>query len=790
MKLSMNWLSERFGAPLAPEAWAERFTLAGLECELLPASSDTRLDGVVVGHITGVAAHPEADKLRVCTVDDGSGSSRQIVCGADNAREGMAAPLALPGSRMPDGRAIEATELRGVASAGMLCSAAELGLAESSKGLLELDLDAPAGQPLAEWLGLDDTVIEFELTPDRGDCLSVLGVAREAAALEGQQLPVGPAPTDIPEDGAIDARTVAIEAPALCPVYWGRRIHGVDATRRSPDWLRERLRRSGLRSVSLVVDITNYVMLELGQPLHAFNDAALCGTVCVRRAEQGETLRLLNDENYTLDHGELVIADDDGAVALAGVMGGQRAEMRADSGVVFLESACFLPEAVAGTGRRHKLHSDAVHRYERGVDPALARRALDRATALILELAGGTAGAAVMAEGDSVKAHPVTLRRQRLDDMLGVTVAGERVRRILESLGMTVREATEGWEVVAPSWRYDIAREVDLVEEVARVIGYDEIGASDYAAQIAPRALPEGRRSDSELRAQLVARGFSEVVSYSFVEGGLDAALRPDAARIPVDNPIAEPYDTMRSTLWSSLLPVVRHNVSRQQRRLRIFEIAHVFEAAPGVHPDVRERECLAGAMLGRARPEHWDERDGAVDFFDLKGELQAIAPQMTVEAARHPALHPGRCAQLLREGEMLGWMGQIHPQLAARVDVPESLLLFELDLAVLRPRTLPWQPQVPEYPSSRRDLSLVVAEDVRCADLLATAHEAAPTFLRDIVVFDVYQGAGLENGCKAMALGLIFQDYSRTLTDERVDEATQGIVEAARRQWGARIRG
>lgn len=790
MKLSMNWLSERYGASLAPEPWAERFTLAGLECALLPACPDAKLEGVVVGRITGLTAHPEADKLRVCTVDDGSGSPRQIVCGADNAREGMTAPLALPGSRLPDGRAIEAVKLRGVSSAGMLCSALELGLAESSKGLLELDPGAPVGRPLAEWLGLADTVIEFELTPDRGDCLSVLGVAREAAALEGRSLPAGPEPSRIAEDDRIETRAVTIEAPALCPVYCGRRFRGVDATRRTPDWLRERLRRSGMRSVSLVVDITNYVMLELGQPLHAFDDAALHGTVHVRPAKPGETLRLLNDESCTLDHGELVIADDEGAVALAGVMGGQRAETRGDSRDIFLESACFLPGAVAGTGRRHKLHSDAAHRYERGVDPALAWRALDRATGLILELAGGSAGPAVVAEGDKVAVTPLSLRRQRLEDMLGLAVPAERVRNILECLGMVVRATGEGWEVVAPSWRYDIAREVDLVEEIARIVGYDAIGAADYAAQLAVRAVPEGRRSDAELRAQMVARGWSEVVSYSFVEGELDAALRPDAARIPVDNPIAEPYDTMRSTLWSSLLPVVRHNVSRQQRRLRLFEIARVFEAAPGVHPHVRERDCLAGALLGRARPEHWDERDGVADFFDLKGELQAIAPEMTVEATRHAALHPGRSAQLLRDGEPLGWMGQVHPQLAARINVPESLLLFELDLSVLRPRALPWQPQVPEYPSSRRDLSLVIAEEVRCADLLATVRGAAPDFLQDIVVFDLYQGAGLENGCKAMALGLIFQDYSRTLTDERLDEATQGIVEAARRRWGARIRG
>lgn len=799
MKLSMQWLREHLDTTLDAGALAERFTLAGLECEIEALCPDAVLKGVVVARIAEIAPHPEADRLRVCRVDAGDGALHGVVCGAENAAVGLITAFARPGAVLPDGRAIAATELRGVPSAGMLCSAAELGLAESSSGLLTLDDDAVPGTPLAEWLKLDDTGLFFELTPDRGDCLSVAGLAREAAAIDDdcalRTPPAGnPAGSDAASGVGPAARDIAIDASELCPVYCGRRIEGVDARRRTPDWLRERLRRAGVRSVSLVVDITNLVMLESGQPLHAFDDARLEGTIRVRQAQPGESLRLLNEQDLTLDHGELVIADDARPVALAGVMGGEHAEMRLDSTTVFLESACFLPAAVAGTGRRHKLHSDAVHRFERGVDPAAAERALERATALIVAMAGGTAGPPRIARID---AHPVwaptpiLLRRERIAALLGVAIPDDRTRGILESLGMQVDAEDAGWRVLPPSWRFDIAREVDLIEEVARVYGYDRVGDVAYAASIDARPQAEAQLRDATLRDALVARGFQEAVCYSFVETDLDAALRPDASRIPVDNPIAAPYSCMRTTLWSGLLPMARYNVARQARRLRAFELARVYEAEAGVHPTVRETECLAGLMLGPVEPEQWGTAARAADFHDLKGELQALVPDLVAEAATHPALHPSRSARLLRgDGAVLGWMGQLHPALAAEWELPEGIQLFELDAEVLRRRALPWQPSVPEYPSSRRDLSLEIDADLPCADLLGTIREHAPETLQDVVVFDVYHGPGVKNGSKAIALGLIFQDHSRTLTDELVDQATNGIVDVLGRQWGARIRG
>lgn len=800
MRVSTRWLREFIDSGHDANALAEAYTLAGLECEVEPAAPDAVLEHVVVGRITAVTAHPDADRLKVCTVDTGESAPRTIVCGAENARPDLCTAVALPGAHLPAGVHVEAQAVRGVDSAGMLSSAQELGLAESSSGILELDAQAPVGERLSTWLQLDDPILVFELTPDRGDALGVIGLAREAVALGLGSWRMSPPRSEPAQDrGAPEqasegtVRPVAIDAVSLCPRYYGRRIHGADARRPSPDWLRERLRRSGVRSVSLVVDITNLVMLETGQPLHAFDDERLQGAIRVRQALAGESIRLLNDTVYTLNHGELVISDDSGPVALAGVMGGQHAEMRLDTTTIFLESACFLPESVAGTGRRHKLHSDAVHRFERGVDPAAVPRALERATQLIIEMAGGQVEGSSWAEATASTHHAghVVLRRPRLAMLLGTTIDDTRVARILSDLGFTVHDVDEGWKVETPSWRFDIGREVDLIEEVARVVGFDAIGSEDYAAQFAMQPVPEARLTDQSLRLRLVSRGFQEVVSYSFVEQALDEALNPDAARVPVDNPIAAPFNCMRSTLWSALLPIARYNLDRQTRRWRIFELARRYTAEAGVHPTVREEVMLAGAMWGSAHPEHWSMPPRMADFFDLKGELQALIPGLEVEAGQHPALHPGRSARVHCPGaEQIGWIGQIHPGVAKQWDMPESLLVFEISADAIQQRRLPYAPHVPEYPASRRDLSLEVAETVAANALVSSALRHGPTILRDCFVFDVYSGSELKKGSKAIALGLIFQDYSRTLTDELIDEATQSVVRALQDEWGARIRG
>lgn len=791
MKVSCNWLREHVVTAADNAAICDRLTAGGLECELEAHCEDTRLDGVVVAEVTAVEPHPEADRLRLCTVDAG-GETVQIVCGAPNARTGMKAALARPGAVLPGGKTIARAEVRGVASAGMLCSAAELGLGEGASGLLELEPDAPAGTSLAEWLGLDDAVLHADLTPNRGDCLSVRGLAREAALLLDDARARSPGGPPAPEpDAGIATRSVAIDAPELCAVYRGQVIDGVDAARRSPDWLREKLRRSGLRSVSLVVDISNLVMLETGQPLHAFDDERLAGDIRVRSAADGERARLLNGEDYSLDARDLVIADDSGPVALAGVMGGEHAEVRTDSRRIFLESACFLPHAVAGTGRRHKLLSDAVHRFERGVDPNAAEVALNRATALIVALAGGRAGAPVVAGRAAAAAErpTVPLRAQRLADLLGQAVPDGEAERILSALGMAVESADDGWRVTPPSWRWDIEQEVDLIEEVARVTGYDAVAPRPYTAALAPRPQREGAQPSARLRALLGARGFQEAVCYSFVDADLEQRLQPEAPRVPLDNPIAAQMAVMRTTLWSGLLPIVQYNLARSRRRQRLFELARVY-APDGADGATREEERLALVMLGPVDVEHWDARTRAADFFDLKGELQALLPDAVLVADAHPALHPGRCARVEVDDQAVGWIGELHPRHAAELDLPSGVLLCEISAGVALRRRVPWQPAVPEFPASRRDLALEVDQAVPSDDLVAAVREAAPDFLEEVVVFDLYQGEGLKKGCKGVGLGLIFQDYSRTLTQDVVDQATQRVASALSQRWGANIRG
>lgn len=785
MKLPLNWLREFVPVDVAADALAARLTMAGLECEVLLPAPLTR--DVVVGHIVAAEPHPDADRLQVCRVDVGAAAPLVIVCGAANARVGLRAPVARVGSVLPGGQRIEAASVRGVASAGMLCSAEELGLEERADGLLELDDTAPIGAALTDYLQLDDPVIEFELTPNRGDCLSVLGIARELAALYEQPL-TPPQWSPVPEDATVGARDLHIEDPAQCPVYCGRIIDGLDPQARTPDRMRERLRRAGLRSISPAVDITNYVMLALGQPLHAFDDARLDGGITVRPAGEDESLRLLNDQALTLSGKDLVIADARGPQALAGVMGGGDSETGPESPRIFLESACFLPTALAGTARRHKLHTDAAHRFERGVDPALARQAIDYATALITSLCGGRAGTVAVA-GTAAPAprQAVQLRHARMESLLGVSVSAEQVQSVLGRLDMQVVAEGDDWQVTPPSHRYDIAIEPDVVEEVIRMIGYEQIPARPYAPELHAFAVPETRRSDLDLSRALGARGYQEAVCYSFVDPAVLAALAPDVPAIRLDNPIADTMAQMRTTLWAGLLPVLRYNRQRQQRRVRLFELANTY------HPQgdaIIETRRLAGVVCGNRYPEQWGAADIESDFYDVRGDLDALFPGLTYRAASHPALHPGRCAEVECNGVVVGWLGQIHPRAAQRLEVPASLILFELEWEPLSARAVPRATPVSDYPASRRDLALEVPDATPAAELQRTARAAGGQHLREVTVFDVYHGEGLREGCKSVALGLIFQDYSSTLVERQVEEAVAAVINALQVQWGATTRG
>ncbi|SFF38047.1 phenylalanyl-tRNA synthetase beta subunit [Fontimonas thermophila] len=788
MKLSETWLREWVNPPATIHDIAQRLVMGGFELDIEPAM-DTLPEGVVVGRIVSAEKHPQADRLQVCRVDVGTGEPLQIVCGAPNARPGLHAPCALVGARLPGGMEITQARLRGVDSFGMLCSAKELALSDKSEGLLELDATAKPGQPITDYLNLQDHVLNLEITPNRGDCLSVLGLARDIAALYGVNMKRPNLPPAIVVGHQM--LKVEIDDPATCPTYAGRIISRLNPKARTPDWMRERLRRSGLRCIHPVVDVTNYVMLELGQPLHAFDREKLTGTVRVRRARAGEHLEVLTGEVLTLAHGELLIADDKRPLALAGVMGGRDSGVTETTTCIFLESACFAPHAISGTARRHKLTSDAAYRFERGVDPALQRAALDRATQLITEICGGEVHPVTQVGRTQPETVMVRLRHARLVQLLGHDIPPREVEHLLGRLGIALRnEIGDSWVCRIPSHRYDLRIEADLIEEVARLYGYDRIPAKPYLAALAPAQSSESTRTLSAARATLTARGWQEVVTLAFADPRLQQALSPQTTPVPIDNPMADTQSVMRTTLWSGLISAWLYNRQRQTTRVRLFEAGVCFSLEAGT---VIETQRLAGLATGSAATEQWGKKNRPVDFYDLKAEVVALlgasADEYRFEALAHPALHPGRCARILRGERPAGWIGELHPQVAQTLDLPEAPLVFELDWNIVREVPVPRPRPLSEFPSSRRDIAVVVADDLPVETLLTVACRAGGPLLQKILVFDIYRGEGLGKGCKSVALGLIFNDYSRTLTVQDIDAATASIAQALAQDVGAAIR-
>ncbi|MFT4046309.1 MAG: phenylalanine--tRNA ligase subunit beta [Solimonas sp.] len=788
MKLSENWLREWVNPAATIEQIAERLVMGGLELEIEPALAE-KASLVVVGLITRAERHPQADRLQVCEVDAGGGAPLQIVCGAPNARTGIKVPCALVGAELPGGLKITEARLRGVDSFGMLCSARELALSDKSDGLLELDADARVGTPIEQHLALADHILNLEITPNRGDCLSVLGLARDVAALYG--VPVKHlAPAQVVVEGHQRIK-VEIESLDDCPSYAGRVISRLNPKARTPDWMRERLRRSGIRSLHPVVDITNYVMLELGQPLHAFDADKLSGSVRVRRARDGEEIRLLNDQLVECRDRELLICDDAGAIALAGVMGGLGSGVHQGTTRIFLESACFAPNAVAGTGRRHKLSSDAAHRFERGVDPGLQCQALDRATQLVLQICGGETHPVTQAGRSQPEPVSVRLRRSRLVQVLGHEIAAKDVETLLGRLNITLRaEVGDAWIARVPSYRYDLRIEADLIEEVGRLYGYDRIPGKPYAAQLAPAQRHEARRSLQHVKEQIAARGWQEVINLAFVEPGLQKALNPDVPDIALDNPIADNLSVMRTTLWAGLIPAWLYNRARQQDRVRLFEAGVCFARLDGT---VVETPRLAGLAAGRALPEQWGSASRPVDFYDLKADVVALfgnrAADYRFEAAPHPALHPGRSARISRGDLICGWIGELHPQLVHSLDLPEAPLVYELDWETIRDVAVPKAGALSEFPSSRRDLAIVVREEVSADRILASVTSSGVELLVQARIFDIYRGKGLAEGDKSVALGLLFNDASRTLTLQEIDAASSSVTQTLMRDLGAVIR-
>lgn len=792
MKFSENWLRELVEINADRAELARALTMAGLEVEELTPLGE-HLDGVVVAEIIAAEKHPEADRLQVCQVEAGQGAPLQIVCGAPNARVGIRVPLAMIGARLPSGISIKAARLRGVESSGMLCSAKELGIDADASGLLELPVDAPIGQPLASYLGLPDASFELKLTPNRPDCLGLVGLAHDVAALFGSTVKQ-PAQATAAVTGQA-RRDLRLEAGKDAPRYLGRVVEGIDPLARTPLWLAERLRRAGLRPISAVVDITNYVMLELGQPLHAFDNDRLEGDIVVRHARGGETLKLLDGNEARLDEGFVLIADDKRALAVAGVMGGFDSRVTDTTRHIFLESAHFAPAAIMGRARKLGLHTEASHRFERGVDPALPQRALERATELLLAIAGGKAGPVLLAENlaDLSLPAPVSLRRARLARVLGVAVADAEVTRIFTALGMQVETTAEGWQITAPSSRFDIEREEDLIEEVARIFGYDNIPTLTPAGALTLAVEPEARIGELALREQLAARGYYEAVNLSFVSADLLASWGFNERLVPLANPLSADLAVMRPSLLPGLIETLRHNRARQQERVRLFEVARAFGAGD---PPV-ETPSLAVVACGAARAEQWGEPSRQLDFHDLKGDLDALVAwggeslRWSVHADQLPGwLHPGRGARVARDGVTAGYLGALHPQLAKALDLGPDVHVMELALEPLLARRLPRAQPVPRFPAVRRDIAVDLPEAVHWSQIEQLVRDTLGERLKELRLFDRYSGKGVEAGRKSLAMGLILQDASRTLTDDDADRCVREAVAALEQTCKARLRG
>ena len=807
MKVPENWLRAWIDPPLDTAALADQLTALGLEVDGI-ASARPDFEGVVVGRIVSAEQHPDADRLRVCEVDAGEGETVQVVCGAPNARAGLATAFARVGGRLPDGTRLKKAKLRGVVSHGMLCSAVELGLGEDRSGILELADDATPGTELGEWLGLDGSVIDVDLTPDRGDCLSIRGLARDLSARN--DLPLAARPIEPVAASIEDTFPVAVEADSACARFTGRVVRGIDAGAPVPDEVVERLRAAGVRSINPAVDVTNHVMLELGQPMHAFDLAKLSGGIRARLATTGERLVLLDGREVTLDAETTVIADDSGPIAIAGVMGGASTAVDADTRDVFLESALFLPEDISGKPRRYACHTESSHRFERGVDPEGQREALEEATALLISIAGGRAGPVIEERVESrlPVREPARLRAARLARVLGVEVSDEETVRILERLGVRVERAGEGeWRVTAPSHRWDLAIEEDFIEEVGRVRGYESLPRTLPVQRAGFRPAPESRLPEIAPKRLLAQRGYQEVITYSFVDGVQQARLRPDLVSLPLANPISSELGVMRTTLVTGLIDVFRRNASRQRDSMRLFESGLRFLAeAHDAHLDprhgddvqidetIRQQNLFAGLAVGRRAAEGWNTDTAEVDFFSIKADVEALLHRASgIEARFVPSelamLHPGRRAAILVGDTPVGYVGALNPALQGPLDLPAVPYVFELSTAALRASRVPAASPLSRFPSVRRDLALLVDEGLGHDALLATVREVAPTTLREARVFDVYRGEGLETGRKSVGLGLILQDFSRTLEERDVEKAVARVVAALEREHGAQLR-
>jgi len=788
MKISENWLREWVNPAVDSKLLIEQLTMAGLEVETVePAGA--KLEKVVVGEVLSVEPHPDADKLSLCQVSNGE-NTVQVVCGARNVRQGLKVAFAQVGATLP-GLKIKKANLRGVESHGMLCSASELKIAETSDGIFELPGDAPTGTSIYEYLALNDNLIEIDLTPNRGDCLSLVGVAREVSAINSVAL------TNIPgtkvSETINDSFPVELLAAEACPHYVGRIIKNIDASARTPLWMQEKLRRSGLRPISPVVDVTNYVMMELGQPMHGFDFDKLEGGIRVRWATAGEKITLLDQSEFECRSDSLVIADHRKAVALAGIMGGLESSVQVQTRNVFLEAAFFAPLEMAGKARSYGMHTDSSHRFERGVDPGLQVTAMHRATELLLAIVGGEAGPVIDAE--IPEAMPtrssVSLRYARVKRLLGIAISQEDVVKILENLNMQVEQQEQGWLVIPPSYRFDINIEADLIEEIGRLVGYNNIPGTKEAAHASMESFSETQRGVNEIKDILVTQGYYEAVTYSFVSPELQTVLDPQQKTLALSNPISTDMSVMRTRLLPGLVQALQYNINRQQQRIRLFETGLCFIPESG---GLQQKSHIAAVMTGSRESEGWHSKSEAVDFYDLKGNLESILrlsdhSNFRFVKTANPVLHPGQGADVIYKGEKVGFIGALHPTVMPKLDLTQPVFVFELELAPILSSILPKFVKLSKYPSIRRDMSLTVDSDINVQDLIDCIYSLKSEILQEVFVFDVYTGRKLINNRKSVALGLILQDFSRTLVDGDVDKLVAKVLDQLIKQYNAILR-
>ncbi len=791
MKFSEAWLREWVNPGVTTSELSDQLSMAGLEVDSVHPVAP-QFEGVLVGEVLSIEAHPDAQKLQVCTVDVAGDEPLNIVCGAANVAVGMRVPVACVGAKLPGNFKIKKARLRGVPSFGMICSASELGLAESSDGIMPLPADAPVGKDIRDYLKLNDQVIEVDLTPDRGDCLSLTGIAREVGVINRCAVTV-PA---IPPVAAVidDSIRVEVVAADSCPRYACRVIRGINPVAATPLWMQERLRRSDIRSISPVVDVTNYVLLELGQPMHGFDLDQLNKQIIVRYAESNEKLVLLDGQEIKLKPDTLVIADASRPVALAGIMGGEASAVTDSTRNILFESAFFAPLAIAGKARSYGLHTDSSHRFERGVDPELQIKAIEHATALLIDIAGGEAGPIIeVASSTHLAPKPaILLRQQRIERILGVKIAEDVIADILTRLEMQVESIDDGWMVVPPSCRFDIAIEVDLIEEVGRIYGYSEIPTSHAPSAMPMYSRPETAFDLHRAKELLVGRDYQEVITYSFISPEIQNLMDAQQQGIKLANPISTEMSVMRTSLWPGLVQTAAYNQSRQQSRIRIFESGLRFISQ---HNEIKQENYLAGLVTGGTSQEQWGEPGREVDFFDVKADLEAVfsltgsIDEFIFTSGKHPTLHPGQTAKIQRNGAHIGWLGMLHPELEQKQELSGAAYLFEIALDGLLDGCLPAFAPLSRFPSIRRDIALVLDQSIEFEAVKACIRRAAPEILTDIRLFDVYTGEKVDSGRRSLALGLILQETSQTLTDETVDGIVNNIVQALEKDLNAHLR-